>query len=109
MRIPNEAHESGAWRIHEIAPDFTLEDVWALPAHGDAGEFETVIALLASADPAHGDSLPARALWDLRDRLGNRRRNRIRPLFPPLQAGERAAGIPLALADVLRRTSVRGS
>ena len=70
MRIPNEAHESGAWRIREIAPDFTLEDVWALPAHGDAGEFESVIALLASADPAHGDSLPARALWDLRDRLG---------------------------------------
>jgi len=70
MRIPNAAHEGGPWRVREIVPDFTLEDVWALPAHGDAGEFGSAIDLLASTDPAHSDSLPARILWDVRDRLG---------------------------------------
>jgi hypothetical protein len=35
-RLPNAAHESRPWRIREIAPDFTLEDVWALPANGGA-------------------------------------------------------------------------
>ena len=33
MRLPNAAHESRPWRIREIVPDFTLEDVWALPVH----------------------------------------------------------------------------
>ncbi|MGI9021147.1 MAG: DUF2867 domain-containing protein [Solirubrobacterales bacterium] len=70
MRIPNEEHESGPWRIREIAPDFTLEDVWALPVHGGAEDFTAALELMASLDPAESDSLPARALWSLRDRLG---------------------------------------
>jgi hypothetical protein len=28
MRLPNTAHTSRPWRIHEIARDFRLEDVW---------------------------------------------------------------------------------
>ncbi len=31
MRLPNAIHESRPWRIQEIAPDFTLEDVCARP------------------------------------------------------------------------------
>lgn len=70
MRIPNAVHESGPWRIHEVVPDFTLEDVWALPAEGTAEDFEDVPDLLRSVDPANADSGAARFLWDLRDRLG---------------------------------------
>jgi Protein of unknown function (DUF2867) len=70
MRIPNSAHESHPWRIHEIVPDFTLEDVWALPAEGKAEDFEALLELLAASDPANAESLPTRALWRLRDRLG---------------------------------------
>jgi hypothetical protein len=70
MRLPNAAHESGPWRIREIVPDFTLEDVWALPAQGGLEEFQDLIELIAAGDPAHADSLPTRALWRLRDRLG---------------------------------------
>jgi uncharacterized protein DUF2867 len=70
MRIPNAAHESGPWRIREIAPDFTLEDVWALPAHGDAGDFDMALELMRTTDPTEIDSLPARALWAVRDVLG---------------------------------------
>jgi hypothetical protein len=70
MRLPNSAHESVPWRIREIVPDFTLEDVWALPAQGDIDDFDDLIELGASADLANADSLPTRALWRLRDRLG---------------------------------------
>src|ERR1700709_298498 len=70
MRLPNSAHESGHWRIREVIPDFHLEDVWALPAQGGAEDFQDLIDLVASSDLAHADSLPTRALWHLRDRLG---------------------------------------
>jgi hypothetical protein len=69
-RIPNAAHESRPWRIREIAPDFTLEDAWALPVQGGAEDFERAIELMASSDPANADSRAARALWRLRDRIG---------------------------------------
>jgi hypothetical protein len=71
MRLPNSAHESRPWRIREIASDFELEDVWALPVEGDAEDFQTLLELMASSDPTQADSLPARALWNLRDRLGS--------------------------------------
>jgi hypothetical protein len=70
MRLPNSAHESGPWRIREIAPDFIVEDVWALPAYGNAEDFETLLELMASSDPANAESLPTRLLWQARDLLG---------------------------------------
>ncbi len=71
MRLPNAAHESRPWRIREIAPDFTLEDVWALPVHGGAEDFQTLLEVGVSLDMAKAGSLPARVLWRLRDRLGS--------------------------------------
>jgi len=70
MRLPNAAHESRPWRIREVAPDFTVEDVWELPAHGSAEDFQALIENVVSSDPAHADSRAARALWQFRDRLG---------------------------------------
>jgi hypothetical protein len=70
MRVPNAVHESRPWRIREIVRDFKLEDVWALPIAGDAGDFQTVLEQLASFDPGNADSFPARALWRARDYLG---------------------------------------
>jgi len=70
MRIPNAAHESQPWRIHAIVPDFTLEDVWELPAEGGADDFGSLLELLASSDPVSADSLPTRVLWRVRDGLG---------------------------------------
>jgi uncharacterized protein DUF2867 len=69
-RLPNSAHEARPWRIREIVPDFTLEDVWALPARGGADEFPALLEVGASFDPASSDSRATRALWQLRDRLG---------------------------------------
>jgi hypothetical protein len=69
-RIPNSEQEARPWRIHEIVPDFTLEDVWALPAEGGAEEFPALLELAGSLDPTHSDSRATRALWRLRDLLG---------------------------------------
>jgi hypothetical protein len=70
MRIPNAAHEALPWRIREIAPDFTLEDVWALPAHGGARDFPALLALMASRDLAREASSVTRLLFGVRRLLG---------------------------------------
>ena len=71
MRLPNAAHESRAWRIREIAPDFNLEDVWALPVYGGLGDFQTLLEVMASLDGAKAASLATRVLFRLRRRLGS--------------------------------------
>jgi hypothetical protein len=71
IRLANAVHESRPWRIREIAPDFTVEDVWALPVRGGAEDFGALIQLMAHSDPANAESLPARVLWRIRDRLGS--------------------------------------
>jgi hypothetical protein len=70
MRLPNAAHETRPWRIREIAPDFTVEDVWALPVYGGAGDFPKLLEVMASLDPARGASPAARVLFGVRWRLG---------------------------------------
>jgi hypothetical protein len=70
MRLPNSEHESHSWRIRDVAPDFRLEDVWALPAQGGADDFATLLEVIATLDPANGQSRATRALFRIRYRLG---------------------------------------
>jgi len=71
MRLQNAAHTSRPWRIHQLTPDFRLEDVWALPTPGGRYEFPRLVRGFASNDePSQGLSGPARALWVLREKLG---------------------------------------
>jgi hypothetical protein len=71
MRLPNAAHEAHPWVIAGVVPDFRLLDVWRLPASGGADEFASLVEVMASVDPAAGDSSRAtRALFALRYRLG---------------------------------------
>jgi hypothetical protein len=70
MRLPNTAHTSRPWRIHEIAPDFRVEDVWALPTPGGPDDFPRLVQLMASGDPAQGSSRAARTLFAIRWKLG---------------------------------------
>jgi Protein of unknown function (DUF2867) len=70
MRVPNAVHESRPWRIHTIAPDFTVEDVWVLPAHGDASDFSTLLDVMVNLDFPSAASLPTRVVWRVRDLLG---------------------------------------
>lgn len=70
MRLPKSAHTSMPWRIHEIAPDFRLEDVWALPMTGGAGAFRKLVAVGATYDPAQSSSFAIRSLFAIRWKLG---------------------------------------
>ena len=63
MGLPNAAHESRPWRIREIAPDFTVEDVWALPVHGGAEDFQTLLEVMVSLDMANAGR-PAHKVCD---------------------------------------------
>jgi hypothetical protein len=70
MRLPNTAHTSRPWRIHELTRDFRLEDVWALPTPGGPDEFPRLVQLIAAADPSQGSSRVARTLWAIRWKVG---------------------------------------
>ena len=84
MKLPNTAHTSRPWRIHELTTDFRLEDVWALPTPGGPDDFPRLVQLGATDDPRElnaqgkyvGDgsrgivSRVSRALFELRWKLG---------------------------------------
>ena len=70
MKLPNIEHTSRPWRIHEITGDFRVEDVWALPTPGGPEDFPRLVDGFAADDPAQGLPAPARALWVIREKLG---------------------------------------
>jgi len=70
VRLPNSAHEAHPWVIAQIAPDFTLLDVWALPVRGGPDDWDSALELLASFDPDTVECAASRALFWLRFRLG---------------------------------------
>ena len=70
MRLPNTEHMSRPWRIHEIAPDFRLEDLWDFPGRVGPDDFPRAIELLAAYDTAESSSAAVRALFALRWKLG---------------------------------------
>ena len=70
MRIPNTAHTSRPWRIHELTHDFRLEDVWALPTRGGPDDFGRLVQLAASLDPAQSSSGAVSTLFEIRWKLG---------------------------------------
>jgi hypothetical protein len=81
MRLPNTAHTSRPWRIHELTRDFRLEDVWALPTPGGPNDFPRLVQGIASGmirpprgqshdNPSQGSSRAARTLWAIRWKVG---------------------------------------
>jgi hypothetical protein len=63
-------HTSRPWRIHEIVPDFDLEDVWALPTPGGIDDFRYLVSEATLLDPEESSSLIVRKLFALRWTLG---------------------------------------
>ena len=74
MRLPDSAHTSRPWRIHELTEDFRLEDVWALPTPGGPDDFPRLLRQFASEDRVAESravrSCASRALFALRWKLG---------------------------------------
>ncbi|MER5764515.1 DUF2867 domain-containing protein [Streptomyces sp. NPDC002082] len=70
MRLPRTAHTDRPWRIHEIAGDFRVEDVWDLPTPGGPDDLALLVEQFASGQ---GDPVPSflgRALFAIRWKLG---------------------------------------
>ena len=70
MRLPNTAHSSRPWRIHELTRDFRLEDVWALPTPGGPDDFPRLVQQIASFDPSRSSSGAVRTLFAIRWNVG---------------------------------------
>jgi Protein of unknown function (DUF2867) len=70
MRLPKTAHTSRPWRIHEIAPDFEVEDVWALPTPGGPDELPRLVTWAVADNFPEGAPRIVRALWELRWKIG---------------------------------------
>src|SRR3954454_9856958 len=70
MRLPEAAHRGRPWRIHELAPDFRLEDVWALPTPGGPDDFPRLVQVATELDPARSASPAVRLFSALRGKLG---------------------------------------
>ena len=83
MKLANTNHTSRPWRIHEVAPEFRIEDVWALPTPGGPDDFPRLVRFVTDrprelnaqgkyvGDGSRGiASRASRALFELRWKLG---------------------------------------
>jgi hypothetical protein len=70
MKLPTTEHTSRHWRIHELTPDFRVEDVWALPTPGGPGDLAKLVSAMVSGNFPQGAPLVVRALWAARWKIG---------------------------------------
>jgi hypothetical protein len=69
-RLPDTAHTSHQWRIHEFTEDFEIEDVWRLPTPGGPDDLDRLVRQFAIQ--GEGPEVPVliRGLFVLRWKLG---------------------------------------
>jgi hypothetical protein len=70
MRLPNTAHTSRPWRIHEFTREFQLVDVWVLPTPGGPGDFPRLVQMMAAFDPSQSPAVAVRTLFAIRWKIG---------------------------------------
>ena len=68
-QLDKAEHTSRPWRIHQLAKDFRVLDVWALPTRGGPDDFPRLVRLMAEFDPGRS-SLVVRELFAIRFALG---------------------------------------
>lgn len=68
--LPPAAFTDRPWRIHEIAPDFRLEDVWELPTPGGPDDLPLLVRMITERDDDRDFPLPYRVLFAIRWWLG---------------------------------------
>lgn len=70
-RLPDAVHTGHPWRIHELAHDFELEDVWAarMPGAGP-DDFPTMLAAMQESSGPAKEPLLSRFLFAVRWKLG---------------------------------------
>lgn len=70
MKLDKIEHTSRPWRIHEITPEFRLEDVWALPTPGGPDDFHRLVEQAVTIDTTESTSRTVRTLFELRWKVG---------------------------------------
>ncbi|MFB6840514.1 DUF2867 domain-containing protein [Streptomyces sp. NPDC056361] len=70
MRLPRTAHTSHPWRIHEIAGDFQVEDVWELPVTGGPDDLERLVRQFTGENRTALSAPVVRTLFAVRWKLG---------------------------------------
>jgi hypothetical protein len=70
MKLAKIEHTSRPWRVHEITPEFKLEDVWALPTPGGPDDFHRLVEEAVTIDPAESTSRTVRTLFEIRWKVG---------------------------------------
>lgn len=68
--LPPSAHTDQPWRIHQIAPDFELEDVWTLPTPGGPDDLLALVTEMTRDEDDREFPLPYRLLFAIRWKLG---------------------------------------
>lgn len=71
MRLPDSNYTDRPWRLHEIAADFTVEDVWALPTPGGPHELDRFVRGFTAAEEDES-GIVYRALFAIRWWIGRR-------------------------------------
>lgn len=107
MRRPAADHLALPWRVHALAPDFTLLDVWRYPIVAPpAVPFEAFLAFMAQsqAELVAGRGLAGR-LFRLRGRLG-RRFGWDRDSGSPRDTAPQEESVRSRLTDAERRAGV---
>ncbi|MBO2465820.1 DUF2867 domain-containing protein [Actinomadura sp. LCR2-06] len=90
MRLPDSAHTGRPWRVHDLAPDFRLLDVWSFRTPGAGpGDFPAMLEAMRTSGGFARQALPVKALFAVRwglgallgwDRPGTGLGTRVRPL-----------------------------
>jgi hypothetical protein len=68
-QLDKAEHSSRPWRIHAIANNFRILDVWSLPTPGGPDDFPRLVELMAAFDPAQTSTV-VRGLSAIRWTLG---------------------------------------
>ncbi|MFD4354176.1 DUF2867 domain-containing protein [Nocardia sp. NPDC058518] len=70
MRLPESAHTGQPWRIHEIAPDFDVEDIWKFRTPGGGpDDFPALLAALRAERASESTGISG-LLFKIRWKLG---------------------------------------
>lgn len=71
MKLPHHEHTARPWRIHDVAPDFRVEDVWSFRTPGAAqSDFPVLLDALRVAGGLNVNPPVVRFLFALRWKLG---------------------------------------
>jgi uncharacterized protein DUF2867 len=105
MKLPATEHTRHPWLIHTLAPDFELEDVWALPTPGGPDDLSRLVDAMHTLPFPEAAPLPVRVVWAARWKLGEW----FRWDRPESGVGTRVPSLRDRLPDDLRNASPGGA